>query len=218
MHWAGPAFAAQCTAFSLYSAAAGGNQWAPVPGAGRPDLQPGREQHAGHSSPAAGRRSAQLVLTSKQGYLLAPDGELLSGPVTGQGSWQAAPGSGTSGPGTSGPGMSGAPCKPGAAQDDGQPAGGMLAATSASGLVLACSGQAAGRSQPKTVYTSADGGQTWQRDWPGPRAGHSHVGGGHARRARSSWPPPPGSRLRPGGAAWTAGQGALPAGGFGTSA
>ncbi len=213
---AGPAFAAQCTAFSLYSAAAGEDQWAPVPGAvAGLTSSPAGSSTPATSSPAAGAASsAQLVLTSKQGYLLAPDGELLSGPVTGQGSWQAAPGSGTSGPGTSGPGTSGAPCKPGAAQDDGQPAGGMLAATSASGLVLACSGQAAGSSQPKVVYTSADGGQTWQQTGPVPALGTAtSVAGttsGTIILATTA-----GIEVRPGGGAWTAGQGALPAGGFG---
>ncbi len=196
----GTAFAAQCTAFSLYSAAAGGDQWTPVPGAAA-DLA---ASPAGSSTAAAASASStQLVLTSKQGYLLAPSGELLSGPVTGQGRWQPAAGSGTSG----------APCKPGAAQNDGQPAGGMLAATTASGLVLACAGQAANGSQPKLVYTSADGGQTWQQTGPVSAQGTvTSVAGtttGTIILATTA-----GIEVWASGGSWTAAQGALPVGGF----
>ncbi len=74
----GPDFAADCTSSALYSASPGGDQWAPVPGAG-----------TGYSlSGTAG--SAALVLGPSRGYLLAPDGTLLSGPVTSAGAWQPA--------------------------------------------------------------------------------------------------------------------------------
>jgi photosystem II stability/assembly factor-like uncharacterized protein len=82
------------------------------------------------------------------------------------------------------------------------------------GLVLVCAGQAAGGSQPKTVYTSADGGQTWQQPGQPPAAG----------AATSVAGSPTGTIVlattqgldvsADGGTTWTAAQGALPPGGF----
>jgi hypothetical protein len=75
----GADYAAHCTSFSLYTSVAGTDRWQPVSGpAGRLPLPPG----------AAGQAaSASLVLTGGpaggQGYLLAPSGGLLSGPITG---------------------------------------------------------------------------------------------------------------------------------------
>ena len=135
----GPDFAAQCTSFSLYATPAAQDSWAPVSPA---------VTSLGHGGRAA---SASLVLTSGRGYLLAPDGTLYSGPVSGAGSWQQA---------ASGPAGS-TSCRTGTAQPDGQPAGAMLAAASASSLVLACAVPAASGSGA-AVFTSADGGATWQ--------------------------------------------------------
>lgn len=134
----GSSFAAQCTSFTLYSTVAGSDDWAPVPGV------------SGLASDG-GSASASVVLTSSQGYLLAPDGTLYTGPVDGSGSWQQV---------TSSP--AGATlCAPGAPQQNGQPSRESLAAATASDLVLLCALPAAPGGV--ALYTSADGGQAWQQ-------------------------------------------------------
>lgn len=189
----GPRFAAHCTNFAVYSALKGSDSWAPVSGAG-----------VGFSL-AGTTSSASLLLTAAGAYLFPPNGELFSGPVAGQASWQAVTGSAA---------PVAAPCNPGAAQRGGQPAAGMLA-SAGSGLVLLCAGQPAGGSQQKTIYSSQDGGKTWQQAGPAPSAG----------TATSLAGTPSGGIVlatslgiqvsTDGGASWTAAQGpALPATGF----
>jgi hypothetical protein len=135
----GADFAAQCTSFSLYSALASGDSWAPV------------SQAVISLGNGGQNASASLALTATQGYLLAPDGTLYSGPVSGAGSWQQAA-----------PGPAGAAsCSTGPAQSNGQPSGALLAAANASSLALACSTSAASGGGAQ-VFTSADGGATWQ--------------------------------------------------------
>jgi hypothetical protein len=138
----GANFAASCTSFSLYSTVAGQDAWTQVTGA------------TGLSAGGAAS-SASLVLTSGQGFLLAPDGSVYAGPVDGSGSWQqvsAAPADGES-------------CSPGTAQASGQPSGASLAAANASSLVLDCNrpASAGGGNQ---LFTSTDGGRAWQRTGP----------------------------------------------------
>jgi hypothetical protein len=186
----GSDFAANCTSFAVHSAAAGSNQWAPVPGA-TADASPGAAS------------SASLLLTGTHGYLLTPSGDLVSGPVSGQGAWQ---------PLITAP--AGTACAPGAAQPGGQPAGELLAATGPSGLVLVCTGQAAAGSQPKTVYTSAGSGARWRL------AGTPATAGTAASVAGT----PSGAIILAtslgievsddGGATWTAAQGTPPTRGF----
>jgi hypothetical protein len=136
----GADFAAQCTSFSLYSAPASGDSLVPL----SPTVT-----SLGNGGRAA---SASLALTATQGYLLAPDGTLYSGPVSGAGSWQQAA-----------PGPAGAAsCSTGPAQPNGQPSGAMLAAATASDLALACSVPAASGGGAQ-VFASADGGVTWQQ-------------------------------------------------------
>ena len=139
----GTAFAAQCTSFSLYSAAAGSDVWAAVPGA---------------SGLSAGGQaaSASLVLTGRRGYLLAPGGTLYAGPVDGS-AWQPV-GSGPAG---------GASCTTGTAQQNGQPSGAMLAAADSSHLALACA-IATGSGGGAQVFTSSDAGKDWQQAGPAP--------------------------------------------------
>jgi len=134
----GTDFAAQCTSFSLYSAPAGQDSWAPV----SPVLT-----GLGNGGQDA---SAQLVLTRSAGYLLAPDGTLYSGPMSG-GSWQQA-----------GSVPRSASCAPRTAQPDGQPNGALLAAATVSTLALACTtpASAGGGAQ---VFTSPNGGASWQQ-------------------------------------------------------
>src|SRR5262249_7149126 len=76
-------FAASCTSFSLYYTPAGLDQWSPVPGVTglTSSVIFGGKQAAS---------SAQLVLTGSRGYLLAPNGAVYSGSVTGTSGWQPA--------------------------------------------------------------------------------------------------------------------------------
>lgn len=137
----GAAYAAHCTAFSLYTSVAGSGQWRPVPGP-----VSGLVSQAG-----AQGASASLVLTggptSGRGYLLAPSGELLSGPLTGA-AWSMASEQEQCLPGTPGP--------------DGQPTGALLAADSAE-LLLVCTSatDSTTGSQTKSVIESSDNGATW---------------------------------------------------------
>jgi hypothetical protein len=138
----GPDFAASCTRFFLYTSPAGSNVWAPVPGT------------AGGFSAAGTASSATIVLTGSQGYFYAPDGTLLSGPVTGTAAWTQ---------------VSPTPlrCLPGPVAANGQPSAGQLAAAGGAGadLALACpasSQAAAGAKQLETIYGSTDGGQNWK--------------------------------------------------------
>jgi hypothetical protein len=138
----GAAYAADCTAFSLYTSVAGSGQWQPVPGPVS-DLQPAQS--------GAGGASASLVLTggpaNGRGYLLAPSGALLSGPLTG-GAWSVVSQQEQCLPGTPGPG--------------GQPTGALLAADSTA-LVLVCTSatDSATSAQTKSVIESSDNGKTW---------------------------------------------------------
>jgi hypothetical protein len=143
----GAAFAAQCTSYTLYSSPDSADDWTPV-GAATSGLETG---------PAGA--AAALVLTATRGYLLAPDGMLYAGPVDGSAAW---------------PQVKGIPCPIGRPLADGQPTGALLAATGPGGqdLVLTCaSSQAPGTQQAKTIFTSADGGISWQDAGTAPSLG-----------------------------------------------
>jgi hypothetical protein len=136
----GSSFADACTSFTLYSSPSWVDDWTPV-GAPTSGLT------GGGSAGAFG--SASLTLTETRGYLLAPDGTLYAGPVDGTAAWQAV-----------GP----IPCYGGAgqAQADGQPAGALLGAKTASNLILVCApNPVPGGLQKKLIYASADGGVSW---------------------------------------------------------
>lgn len=146
----GADFAAGCTSFSLYSSPAGQDAWAPVAGA------------TGLGASGGAPASAQLVLTGSRGYLLAPDGQLFSGPVTSRPHWH---------PVASAPGAPVTlPCAPGAAEAGGHPLQAMLASTGP-GLALLCANQGSGGTQTKTLYYSADRGRTWKRAGLAPAQG-----------------------------------------------
>jgi hypothetical protein len=141
----GSAYGAHCTSFSLYSSAEGSDQWTLVPG-----------PSSGLAALAGQAGSASLVLAAGRGYLLAPSGELLSGPLTGAAWTVASPA---------------VPCKPAAPGAGGQPTAAFLAADSAQ-LVLVCASPAPGDgSQLKSVFQSADGGATWSAAGPAPATG-----------------------------------------------
>jgi hypothetical protein len=64
------------------------------------------------------------------------------------------------------------PCPVGQPLADGQPTGALLAVASTANLVLACaSSSAPGTQQAKQVFTSADGGMTWQNAGAAPSLG-----------------------------------------------
>jgi hypothetical protein len=147
----GPAYAAGCTRFTLYSASATGGVWAPV-GTSTTGLTNGAPSEA-----------AQLVLTGSRGYLLAPDGALYSGPVDGTGPWTRVSSLVAS-------------CPVGPARADGQPTGVLLGAVNASDLILACVSASSGTNpsvstQQKFVYYSKDGGASWRQTTTAPAAG-----------------------------------------------
>lgn len=147
----GPAYAVNCTRFTLYSASATGGTWAPV-GASTTGLTNG-----------AASEAAQLVLTGSRGYLLAPGGELYSGPVDGSGPWTRVSSLAAS-------------CPVGPARGNGQPTGALLGAVNASDLLLACASASSGTSpsvstQQKFVYSSKNGGMSWAQMTTAPAAG-----------------------------------------------
>ncbi len=181
----GTGWGAGCTGQALYFASPGSNRWLPVPGA------------AASSGLSGTASAATLVLTGSRGYLLPPDGVLLSGPVSGTGGWQAVTGSAT-------------PCLPGAAQADGQPSGALLAATTTKGLALVCPDAAAGH----VVYTSANGGRTWRQAGTAPAAGTATSVAGTSTGSIVLATTTGIDVSTGGGATWTAAQGTLPAGGF----
>ena len=137
----GTDFAASCASFSLYSTPAGQDAWAPVSG-------------ATNLSDNGQASSASLVLTSSQGYLLAPDGSVYAGPVDGSGSWRQVSAD-----------PAGMSCVPGAPQASGQPSGAALAAASATSLVLDCN-RLAGSNSTTRLFASSDGGKAWRPAGP----------------------------------------------------
>jgi hypothetical protein len=155
----GAAYAGHCTAFTLYSASAAGGRWTPV-GAATTGL-------TGGSADAA----ASLALTGSRGYLLAPDGTLYAGPVDGSAAWQkVAPRPAACDTGIQ-PGQTGQ-TQPGQAQ----PGQTLLAAVSASELNLACLSPGSDSTpvaptEHKLIFSSPDGGVSWQRMGQAPAAG-----------------------------------------------
>lgn len=137
----GAAFATQCTGYTLYSSPASADNWTPV-GAATSGLSGG---------------AASLVLTGTHGYLLAPDGMIFSGPVNGGAPWHP---------------VKAIPCPVGQPLAGGQPTGALLAAGSAAHLIVVCaSSTAPGTQQAKHVFTSADGGISWQNAGAAPSLG-----------------------------------------------
>jgi hypothetical protein len=147
----GPAFAVNCTRFTLYSAPAGGGSWAAV-GTSTTGLTDGQASEA-----------AQLVLTGSRGYLLAPSGALYAGPVDGSGPWTRVSSLVAS-------------CPVGPARADGQPTGALLGAVNARNLILACASASSGTNpsvstQHKFIYSSPNGGMSWLQMGTAPAAG-----------------------------------------------
>jgi hypothetical protein len=201
----GPDFAAHCTRFSLYSTPAGTDAWAPVPGV------TGLASHVvpgGAVSPS----SAQLALTGERGYLLAPDGQVYSGPVTRATGWAPAAATGTTLAGCGFPGL---------AQANGVPQNVMLAATGpvlGPGLVELCAGSAPGQPTGKALAYSPDGGHTWAAagDAPGTAVATSLSGSpaGQVVVATTEGIEVSGAAAGAGGLSWRPVRGASVPGGF----
>lgn len=134
----GSGFASGCTSYTLMTTTKDSDNWQPV-GAATSGLT---ASGAGSSGSGSGDSGAMLALTGSQGYLLAPDGTVYSGPLGG--TWQKA--------GT-------APCTPGPAQANGLPSRALLAPMAARGLALACEGLDG--TNAINIATSSDGGASW---------------------------------------------------------
>jgi hypothetical protein len=152
-----PEYGAYCHSFSLYSSAAGSNQWQRVPGPVQ-NLT---------TSPVTGPMAASLVLAGDTGYLLAPSGAIYAGPLTGA-AWRLA-GAGTG-------------CYLGAPTAHGQPARALLATGPGSLFELCAIGTRAdgqvGTGGPsgtareaKSLSVSTDDGKTWHPAGQAPAAG-----------------------------------------------
>lgn len=124
-------FAADCTSYTLMTSLATSNTWTPV------DAATSNLSAAG--SPAA----AMIQLTGSNGYLIAPNGALYSGPLGG--TWQVV---GTAPCGAANPAASGLPRQ------------GMIASESPQTVAVACGSGTAGTASP-WVSVSTDGGATW---------------------------------------------------------
>ena len=138
-------FAWDCTSYTLKTAEAGSDNWTAVGGA-----------TSGLTS-GGGATSAVLELTGSNGYLLAPDGTLYSGPIGG--TWSRV--------GTS-------LCRPGPAQFNGLPSAALLALQDPSQVAIACTGTAV--TAPAEVSISSDGGATWTQQPAAVWSGVSHAG------------------------------------------
>jgi hypothetical protein len=143
----GAQFGAQCSRVSLYTSVAGTDRWQRVPGPTADLPQTGTGQAA----------SASLLLAGSHGYLLAPSGQLFSGPLTGA-AWTMADVQ--------------APCSTGPPGPGGQPTDALLAAGSGQ-LILVCNSATSTGSdtQTKTVMQSSNGGTSWSTAGDAPSSG-----------------------------------------------
>jgi BNR/Asp-box repeat len=188
----GAGFASHCTSFTVYSSPAGRDAWAPV-------LSP-----VAAAGPAAG--AASLLLTGTTANLLSPAGSLFAGPLTGAGLQPVQQATGAAGRAL--------PCPSGAAQPDGQPAGALLAAGPPAQLDLLCAGPSASGRQSKTIYASADGGQTWRPTGQAPAAGTASFLSASPSGALVLATSLGIEVSTDGGATWSAASGTMPPGGF----
>jgi hypothetical protein len=148
----GQAFAAGCTSFTLYSSPASGGGFTPV-GAATTGL-------TDSTADGTASEAASLVLTGSRGYLLAPNGALYAGPVTGSAAWPRV-------------GALVSSCTVGPPQLGGQPWQALLGAVNAKELFVACTsadGSSSG-TQNKQIFSSPNGGISWLALARAPAAG-----------------------------------------------
>lgn len=117
---AGSRYAQNCTRFRLYSVPAGSTDWRPVPVPSGYAPMSARGQHSSATLAIASNAKNPQAGT---GYLLTPEGSILSGPLSGQ-AWRLA---------------GQARCAPGPARADAQPSDALLVA-GAGRLFLSCAG------------------------------------------------------------------------------
>jgi hypothetical protein len=175
----GTQYATGCTSYALYGSAAGSTTWSAV-------TVPAAFAQMAASEPDSS--APLLVIAGSTGYLIAPSGAVLSGPVSG-GTWSV---------------VGNAPCPPAEIQLAASPtqlvaacsaAGQITLETSASGadwqqagptavaatptsLATAASGQVV-LATTSGIYYSTNGGATWQTasvSGPAPAGGFSYVG------------------------------------------
>ena len=144
----GPAYAVNCTRFTLYSASAYGRD---LGAGGRLDHR--ADQRSGQRGrPAGAHRQPRLPARAGRGAVL--------GPVDGSGPWTRVSSLVAS-------------CPVGPARGNGQPTGALLGAVNTSDLLLACVSASSGTSpsvstQQKFVYSSKNGGSELGADDHGP--------------------------------------------------
>lgn len=131
--------------FVVYTSAVGSDAWQPIPGAA--GLTQGFGQDFDRNPQVAIEGSAAYVSSNGvYGYTAAANGGvLLSGPANGSAPWQRLP----------------VPCPFGAEVQ-------MPVAAAPGRVVLGCGGSASSGQSPKYVYTSAEGGHSWQATGPAP--------------------------------------------------
>jgi hypothetical protein len=127
----GANFAADCTSYTLMTTTADSDTWVNVGG-------PTNELTAGGAP-----TSAVLALWGTTGYLVAPDGTLFEGPVTGGAAWTR---------------QGSVQCQPGPAQANGLPSRVLLAVQDSTQLAVACVGPSFGG---VTIFTSGNSGAGW---------------------------------------------------------
>ncbi|HEY2285052.1 MAG TPA: hypothetical protein VGH88_04845 [Streptosporangiaceae bacterium] len=187
----GAAYAGGCSAFTLYSASARGGAWAPV-----------GTVTTGLAGGAAGA-AASLALTGSRGYLLGPDGTLYAGPVDGSAAWRKVA------------------SLPPACATGSRPGPALLASAGASELDLACLSPGSDSTpvapaERKLIFSSADGGASWQRMGQAPAAGIAYSLAASPAQSLVLATGQGIDVLPPGESAWRAATltAALPAGGF----
>jgi hypothetical protein len=153
---------ANCTSYTLESAAAGSDAWAPVAGVPA-GLAPGT---AAGGSGAAGSAVIELAgpagTVPATGYLVAPDGTLYAGPLDGT-AWHR---------------VAALPCEPGQASNSGLPRQVLLAPDGIvpgghARLAIVCAVPSPGST---VVYLSNDGGVNWTKQTGVDSAGTSLTG------------------------------------------
>jgi hypothetical protein len=153
-------YAGDCTSFRLYTSTAGSNRW------GLPVSMPYPFVTMNSSAPSSVTIAIGGSTSTPTAYVLAPSGELLSAPVSSGAFTEAGK----------------APCSPGPAQPDGQPADAHLSAFPS--LVIAC-----GSGTTTTIWTSASGAnwtKTGSLNTPSPATSLSAAPGGKLIMATDS--------------------------------
>jgi hypothetical protein len=157
----GAAYAADCSTFSLYSAAAGSTTLRPVRLVIPAGQRPGALGRAGQPAAAALAIAGDAASPEHgTGYLLTPAGDIVSGSVSSR-TWAY---------------RGQAPCPPGAASASGAPLGAQQTIGRGGELLLNCA-SGTGKTQVKQLWRSADGAAWTQVGTPPSRAAATSLAG-----------------------------------------